>query len=83
MFAYMPMLVLTSKLVPKGLEATTYALLAGQHPANIRYYTSSSQASAPLLYALLVGDILHHSRHLRPPRRPSSPPLYALLSPPP
>jgi len=29
MFAYMPMLVLTSKLVPPGLEATTYALLAG------------------------------------------------------
>jgi folate/biopterin transporter len=29
MFGLMPMLVLTSKLVPKGLEATTYALLAG------------------------------------------------------
>mmetsp|Transcript_23524 Transcript_23524/g.47952 ORF Transcript_23524/g.47952 Transcript_23524/m.47952 type:complete len:154 (+) Transcript_23524:42-503(+) len=29
MFAAMPALVLTSKLVPKGLEATTYALLAG------------------------------------------------------
>ncbi|KAJ1483458.1 folate-biopterin transporter [Baffinella frigidus] len=29
MMASMPMLVLTSKLVPKGLEATTYALLAG------------------------------------------------------
>jgi hypothetical protein len=30
MFGLMPMLVLTSKLVPKGLEATTYALLAGK-----------------------------------------------------
>jgi hypothetical protein len=29
MLSYMPMLVLTSKLVPPGLEATTYALLAG------------------------------------------------------
>jgi hypothetical protein len=29
MFAFMPAIVLTSKLVPKGLEATTYALLAG------------------------------------------------------
>ena len=29
MFAFMPAVVLTSKLVPKGLESTTYALLAG------------------------------------------------------
>ena len=29
MFSAMPALVLTSKLVPKGLEATVYALLAG------------------------------------------------------
>jgi len=29
MFSAMPGLVLTSKLVPKGLESTTYALLAG------------------------------------------------------
>eukprot|EP00286_Rhodomonas_abbreviata_P018291 CAMPEP_0181310308 /NCGR_PEP_ID=MMETSP1101-20121128/12516_1 /TAXON_ID=46948 /ORGANISM="Rhodomonas abbreviata, Strain Caron Lab Isolate" /LENGTH=570 /DNA_ID=CAMNT_0023416927 /DNA_START=15 /DNA_END=1727 /DNA_ORIENTATION=+ len=29
MFVFMPAVVLTSKLVPKGLEATTYALLAG------------------------------------------------------
>lgn len=29
MFAAMPALVLTSKLVPKGLESTVYALLAG------------------------------------------------------
>jgi hypothetical protein len=29
MFAFMPAIVLTSKLVPKGLESTTYALLAG------------------------------------------------------
>uniref|UniRef100_A0A7S4NJG6 Folate/biopterin transporter n=1 Tax=Guillardia theta TaxID=55529 RepID=A0A7S4NJG6_GUITH len=29
MFALMPAVVLTSKLVPKGLESTTYALLAG------------------------------------------------------
>jgi hypothetical protein len=30
MFGYMPMMVLTSKFVPEGLEATTYALLAGE-----------------------------------------------------
>jgi hypothetical protein len=29
MFSAMPALVLTSKLVPKGLESTVYALLAG------------------------------------------------------
>jgi len=29
MFSLMPAVVLTSKLVPKGLESTTYALLAG------------------------------------------------------
>ncbi len=51
MFAYMPMLVLTSKLVPPGLEATTYALLAGHELAMLPCNTAAMQYCG---YAMLL-----------------------------
>ncbi len=47
----MPMLVLTSKLVPPGLEATTYALLAGHELAMLQCNTAAMQYCG---YAMLL-----------------------------